>query len=62
LQNPYWFITQARCFLQFLFFLQFHFCLQLGCRNESFEEEGQITTMLKKHPDAFHIGGGMLTF
>jgi len=49
-------------FFTILFLLQFHFCLQLGCRNESFEEEGQTTTMLKKHPDTFHIGGGTLTF
>jgi hypothetical protein len=49
-------------FFKKYFFLQFHFCLQLGCRNESFEEEGQTTTMLKKHLDTFHIGGGMLSF
>jgi hypothetical protein len=43
-------------------FLQFHSCLQPGCRDESFEEEGQTTTVFKKHPNTFHSGGGTLTF
>jgi hypothetical protein len=44
------------------FFLQFHSCLQLGCRDEYFEEENYRTIMFKKHPNPFHISGGMLPF
>jgi hypothetical protein len=44
------------------FFLQFHSCLQPGCRNEYFEEEGQRTIVFKDHPDTFHTNDGTLTF
>jgi hypothetical protein len=43
-------------------FLQFHYCLQPGCKDESFKEEGQTTTLFKEHLDNFHTFGGELTF
>jgi hypothetical protein len=43
-------------------FLQFHYCLQPGCKDESFKEEGQTTTLFKEHLDIFHTFGGELTF
>jgi hypothetical protein len=43
-------------------FLQFHFCLQLGCKNESFEEKGWTTIVFKDQLDIFHTSSGRLAF